>query len=249
MKGAAAKPTASKAGGSVVAKNAPTQPTASSGLGDALAELTESDFNRHSPFEAVYAPPKPQTSNHELIRRVAEQDGRKNKSSKGAASGQPVVLVLYAVHNLLQSLTFFGAVAGLAFASHIILEQEEQIPMLGAGLTAAMIIFGLMGGVTLTTAIGLFSKRLWGYALATGAYCFFCVIHVSTVIASLGNRNATIGGVIGLLITVFLTTYFFRSGCRKFYRLKGWVLPLSAAGVGALLGVIFVGVLTVLGAH
>jgi DNA-directed RNA polymerase subunit M/transcription elongation factor TFIIS len=245
--GATSKATASKGTKSSTTKPAATQSNVSSGLADALGELTESDFNRHSPFESVYAPPKPQATNHELIRRVADQDARKKKSSKGGDSGMPVVLVLYAMHNLLQALVFFAMIGLLAFAMNLLENFQQYIPFIGAGSTSGMITFGVLGTIMMATAIGILIKNVWGYVLATASYPFFCSVHIGNLVANRSDRNYAIAVAIVLVLALFLSTYFFRSGCRKFYRLKGWILPSAAAAGGAIVGAIFAGVLYSMG--
>lgn len=218
--------------------------TTSPGLSNALDELTESDFKRQSPFEAVYSPPKPPPLGDDILRRASSNDSDRQKKK---SSGTPAVLVLYAVHNIIESLLLFALAVILLVAIGFLGDAVDEMPMLAAGLGLATAMFGLLATIMMVTGIGLLTKRLWGYAVATAAYCFFTWIYVASLISSIGDRNRLIGSAISLIISLLLTSYFFRRPCRNFYKLKSWQLTLIAAGVGSLLGLILGGLMLALG--
>ena len=90
----------SVAGGAEPAAKRSSRPAAGQAprpqLAEVLNELTESDFNRLSPFQQVYAPPRSQATGHELLRRATEEEKKDRRTKKGEAT-VPVMLVCYSI--------------------------------------------------------------------------------------------------------------------------------------------------------
>lgn len=215
-------------------------------LGSALSELTDSDFNRQSPFESVYAPPKAQHISSEVLRRAASKDGREPAKK---STGLPAVLVFYAVLNLFQGISGLALTAILLAAASVLGDAIDRIPMLAAGVVTGAVLYGLFAVIAFLTGIGLLTKRLWGYLVANAAYTFYAVTNIFHVIGMRSDRNQMIFAAIGLVVSLLFASYFFRRRCWEFYKIKSWKLPVISSAVGGVVGLIVGGTLLGVGVY
>lgn len=217
-----------------VAASSPSSSSSSPGMASALAELTESDFNRKSPFETVYTPPKAPPISSEILRRAAGKEDEKPVKSGG---GPPVVQVIYAVLNFLEALVLLAVAGVLFFAKDWVIEnarnQNSSVEINLPDATLPVVLVSIYAIVLIALAIGLLQKRLWGYIFATTIYVLFSSVYFSQLLFNLTNRRQLVGIGIAFIINAFMTSYFFRPTCLKYYGIKGWTVPLICAAAGA----------------
>ncbi|MBX3421095.1 MAG: hypothetical protein KF752_06010 [Pirellulaceae bacterium] len=231
-------------------QNSETAPAAHppTALSNVLDQLTESDFNRTSPFQSVYSPPKPKATNHELLNRAVQEE-KKSKSKSKAENSIPVLIVLYSMQNIFQSLCMLLMVIVLLFYPATISEGIKYVPFVGAGVGTGAVLMSFMAAIMMLAGVGLPTKRLWGYIVGFSSYAFFAVIHAGNVIARTDDRNSAINAAIALVLAVFLSSYFVRKSCLQFFRIQSWTIPSMAAGCGLLLGLIVAGMYFVTGVY
>lgn len=217
--------------------------TVSPGMLHALDDLTDSDFNRQSPFEKVYAPPKVASVSHDLIKRVAEKDGRPVVQVRSL----PIVARLIGLMNLVFAILFGYAVLVFSDPSTFARKPRDRWPeqlkaLFDENSTSHMVSWAVAAAIALLMAIGIYSKKKWGYALSTTLYVCSCgFLALLTVLVA---RDLLGFGLIGgsLLIGLACTSYFFTEGCRKFYKIHKWNLPILCAASGAVLAIVLIGV-------
>ncbi|HAC91574.1 MAG TPA: hypothetical protein DCF63_13240 [Planctomycetaceae bacterium] len=222
-------------------------------LANVMDELTESDFNRQSPFKQVYSPPKPDTSGDARLRRVVEME-KKDKKGKGKQEAEFGWNVLMGVHNIFESLAAVALIAivwGWGWPEWRS-SYREYIPLIdwggqydqGRGLT----VVGSLAFLMMICGVVMLIHHPWFYIVALASYVFFCELHIFNVIARLGDRNNSIIAGIWLVLALFLTSYFFRPSSRKDFKVKGWNFVLTGLIAGVLGGALVGGVLYASGA-
>lgn len=241
---------ASGSSGAISAGKAAAQKPASSvpsgNLASVMDELTESDFNRQSPFKQVYSPPKPDTSGNERLRRVVEME-KKDKKGKVKQEGEFGLNVWMGVHNIFESLVAVALIVIVSYWPDLISSFRSDIPLIdwggqydrGQGLTAVASLALLM----MICGVVMLIQHPWFYIVALASYVFFCELHVFNVLARLEDRNSAIKAAIWLVLALFLTSYFFRPGSRKDFKVKGWSFVLIGLAAGILGGALVGGVL------
>jgi hypothetical protein len=252
----AAKPVAAGSAGVPTASAAATtkQAPAAGSLGAVFDELTESDFNRQSPFTQVYAPAKPKSENNQLLKKAAElekkETGMHSSPQKNADPNQ--------LSKQLQSLGLVDVLAGIGNYSLAIAlavvgvnglgEHADKIPFLGKGPAVAVIVGGFLGTAFMAAGMGIFTRQVWGYVLANGVHAFNVSFTLLMLLANITNTTAVSVRSGPVVATIAMATFFFREVGKKPFGIKsGSKLPFLVGGIGLALGLIVGGLLMVLG--
>ncbi len=224
-------------------------------LGHVFDELTESDYNRSSPYQNVYAPPKQNNDakNPMLIHAAKQEQKAGTGPAALGADGRPkltLVIIVFAVLDILESLLIFGVTIGLAVVGMALIPDEarEQIPFLGAGIAIAVVIFGFLATTLMASGLGLLTKQVWGYLTAVFVYTFQLGIRIVIVISVITDWERVIGPIVSVLLMASITSYLFQEECRRVYGIsKKSKLPLIVGGIGLGLSLGMGGLLFLLG--
>lgn len=257
---AANRPGPSPAGASAAAgqpnMNAAAQPSVAGikvagPLGNVLDELTESDFNRLSPYQNVYSPPKPKAENNALIKK-AEREELGDPNVGLGADGRPKLtstLIVFAVLDILEAALLFMVTIALAIVGATLLDDiKDKVPMLGAGMAVFIVIVGMLATTMMASGLGLLTKQVWGYCVALFVYSFQLGVRLLLVIVSITDWERVLGPIFIAFCMLSCTAYFYQEECRRVYGLtKKSKLPLIFGGLGLGLSLLFGGGLFLLG--
>lgn len=213
------------------ARPAAAAPAASS-LGNVFNDLTEADYNRQSPFQNVYAPPKNNSTEAATLKRF--DDGSAAEEAKpGQLNG---MMIFIAVLNLILAIGVM-TLAGLMVAAPETASQAAQaVPLLSAGLGVGIGVLSLLAVLFLAGGIGMLAKQKWGWFLAAVNFAFMpldrLITLVMTVVGGDYTNGELMGGFFGTLIILALATVVFGDEAKRIYRVKTAVLPGIAAALG-----------------
>jgi hypothetical protein len=169
------------------------------------------------------------------------------------ADGRPkltLVIIVFAVLDILESLLIFGVTIGLAVVGMALIPDEarEQIPFLGAGIAIAVVIGGFLATTLMASGLGLLTKQVWGYLTAVFVYTFQLGIRIVIVISVITDWERVIGPIVSVLLMASITSYLFQEECRRVYGIsKKSKLPLIVGGIGLGLSLAMGGLLFLLG--
>ncbi len=222
-------------------------------LDHVMDELTESDFNRSSPYQNVYAPPKPKAEKNALLDKAAAQeagDGAAPKLGKDGRHKLTGTLLVFGVLDILESLVFFAAVIGLAFIGLAIPDDiKDKIPFVGAGFAVLIVINGFWSTSMMASGLGIFSKQIWGYCTAVSVYSFQLGFRLIALIGSITDVQKIGGPIFGVICILVCTLYFWNDECRRVFDVpKKSKLPLIFGGIGFGVAMLFGLLLFLLGA-
>lgn len=224
-------------------------------LGHVFDELTESDYNRSSPYQNVYAPPKKNNegANPMLIHAAKQEQKAGTGPAALGADGRPkltVTIIIFAVLDILESLAIFAMTLALAIAGMTAIPEQarEQIPFLGAGIAIAVVICGLLATTLMASGLGLLTKQVWGYFTALFVYSFQLGFRIMIVISAITDWERVVGPIVSVLLMASITGYLFQEECRRVYGVsKKSKLPLIVGGIGLGLSLGMGGLLFLLG--
>lgn len=223
-------------------------------LGHVFDELTESDYNRSSPYQNVYAPPKQSNDAlNPMLIHAAKQELKSGGDVALGADGRPkltVTIIVFAVLDILESLLIFGVTIALAVLGATLIDDEvkSKIPFLGAGIAIFIVILGFWATTLMASGLGLLTKQIWGYCTALFVYSFQLGLRIITAITAITDMEKVIGPIIGVLFMASVAGYLFQEECRRVYGIsKKSKLPLIVGGVGLGLSLGIGGLLFLLG--
>ena len=218
-----------------------SSPTA--GLAGMFDELTESDYNRQSPYQNVYAPPKVQSTDNALLKKAAEEE-RGSVAQPGKLNG---TLIFIAVINILEGIACFGLAGILVLGAAMLSDVLDQIPYGRAGTALLAGFCSVLGVIALGCGIGLLTKQKWGWFLACSTYTAAGIDRAVGLVVAIMYGQGIVGAVIGLLISVSLNAFLYSEDTRKIYKVKGNKLAIIAASLGVVVAVSMFGVALALG--
>ena len=220
--------------GSAKAK-APAQ-NVSPGLGDALGELTESDYASKSPYEKVYHGGGGQGNDAAALRRFESDEDRQKKATKGKLTAP---LMIFAVLFILQGIGWVALTAMVFAAPDAIASAAEKLPMFYLPVAALAAICIAMTVVTLGGGVGIFLKQKWGWTLAaTGCVYNLCNAGVGMVLVIMAGFEQLqfFGALIPLFISLAIAAYMFNGNTQEVFRIKTAVPAAIAVVLGLALG-------------
>lgn len=223
-------------------------------LGHVFDELTESDYNRSSPYQNVYAPPKQSNDAlNPMLIHAAKQELKTGGDVALGADGRPkltITIIIFAVLDILESLVLFGLTIALAVLGMTLIDDEmkSKIPILGAGIAIFIVILGFWATTLMASGLGLLTKQVWGYCTALFVYSFQLGFRIITAITAITDMEKVVGPIIGVLFMASVTAYLFQDECRRVYGIsKKSKLPLIVGGIGLGLSLGMGGLLFLLG--
>lgn len=233
----------------VAAKGAPVRAAAppASSLGNVFNDLTEADFNRQSPYQNVYAPPKINSTEAATLKRF--DDGSQATVKPGQLNG---LLIFVAILNFIWALAAFALVGILALAADIASKAAESVPLLNAGLGIGIAVLTLLALLFLIGGVGLLLKQKWGWFIAAVNFAYMPVDRIITIVMTLVKGDFAlpqlIGGFVGTLLIIGLATAVYGDDTKRIFRIKTAILPAMAALTGVGLALAINGALFALGA-
>jgi hypothetical protein len=228
--------------------------TASGPLGHVLDELTASDYARQSPYQNVYAPPKPKATNNEALKRAAStaggmEDDKKPKIGSDGKARITSTLIVFGVLDVLEGLLLYGLVIAFAVVGISILDDvKDYIPFAGVGLSVLIIVFGLIATLITAAGLGLLTKQVWGHATAVFVYSFNLGLRIVLLLMSITEPKRMMGPAFLTLCMLSCTSYFFQAECKAVFGIKSNKVPLIIAAVGVTIPLLLGGLLFLLGA-
>jgi hypothetical protein len=255
----ATTPTAAEArAAQIAALNAAPPPsagklTAAGPLGHVFDELTESDYSRQSPYQNVYAPPKPKAVDNAALRKAASTaGGGDDKAPKISADGKAPLtgtLIFFAVLDIIEAIALYGLVIALAVVGIGFLDPvKEKLPHLTAAMSVLIIMFGFLATLIMAAGLGILMKQVWGYAVAVFVYSFNVGVRLVVLLTTLSEPSRLFGPGFSLLCIIACTAYFFQRDCKAVFGIKSSTLGLIFGGIGLGIPLILGGGLFLLGA-
>ncbi len=243
----AALTTATIGKGAAVVGTRPAAAAPPTSLGSVFNDLTEADFNRQSPFQNVYAPPKTNSTEAATLKRF--DDGSAAEEAKpGQLNG---LMIFIAVLNFIWALGAMGLASVLVLAAGVASKAAQAVPLLNVGLGIGIGVLSLLAVLFLAGGIGLLAKQKWGWFLAAVNFAYMPLDRLITVImiivAGDYETSTLVGGFIGTLFILGLATAVYGDAAKKIYRINTAVLPGIAAAVGISLALAVNGALYALG--
>ncbi len=175
-------------------------------MGHVFDELTESDYNRSSPYQNVYAPPKQNNdAKNPMLIHAAKQEQKAGAGPAAlGADGRPkltLVIIVFAVLDILESLLLFGLTIALAIIGATLIDDEmkSKIPFLGAGIAIFIVILGFWATTLMASGLGLLTKQVWGYCTALFVYSFQLGFRIIVAISAITDIERVVGPIISVL--------------------------------------------------
>ncbi|MFO0940416.1 MAG: hypothetical protein U0930_06575 [Pirellulales bacterium] len=222
-------------------------------LDHVMDELTESDFNRSSPYQNVYAPPKPKAVKNAMLDKAAQQEDEDGSGPKMGKDGRPKLtgtLLVFGVLDILEALLMFAVAIALAFLGFNIPEDiKDKLPFVGAGFAVLIVIIGFWSTVMMASGLGILTKQIWGYCTALSVYSFQLGFRLIALLTSITDVQRIGGPIFGLICMLSCTAYFWNEDCKRVYDVpKKSKLPLIFGGIGFGIALMFGLLLFLLGA-
>ncbi len=220
--------------------SAPPESAPSSGLASVFDDLTESDFQRTSPYEQLYSP---STSNNDraTLKRFADDSEERAEKAKGANG----MIIFVAVLNFLNALVCGGLAVLLVVAASFLQKIEASIPELSLGIGVGIAFFSLTATVLIAGGVGLLMRKPWGWFLVSMSYAYFLVVRLADMVMVFVEgfeQGPFFGALIPLLAAVSLSAWIFKEDTRQLFGVKKSLIGWIAAGIGVVLaGVMLLG--------
>ncbi len=242
---AAAAVAASDKAASGASKRAPVAATASS-LGNVFDDLTEADYNRQSPYQNVYAPPKTNSTEAATLKRF--DDGSQNTAKPGQLNG---MLIFVAILNFIWAIGAMALVGILVLAAGVASQAADTVPLLSAGLGVAIAVLSTLAMLFLFGGIGLLLKQKWGWFIVAVNFAYMPVDRIITIVMTIVGGEVALpkllGGFIGTLLVIGLATAVYNDNTKRIFRIKTAILPAIAAVTGIGLALALNGALFAMG--
>lgn len=232
-----------KCGNSItVPRPAASDPAASTSpaMAAMFDQLSESDFDRTSPFEKVYSATK---SNNDAasLKRFESQDDTVKKVPKGQLSG---LLVFIAVISFLQGLSSIALAVILVAAQNVVSQIEATVPILKLGMAAGIAFFSLWSIVLIASGVGLLMKKAWGWFLVAMVFAFSVVDRVVTLVMVVVNgfeQMAFLSALVPFIVVAALASYVYKSETQAIFKIKKSMPSIVAAILGVCLAAAVLG--------
>ena len=208
----------------------------SSALAGKFDELTESDFGRTSPFDAVYNPKKSNNDLQTLKRFNAKEEEEQIKKATAAGG----MLKLVAVIEIVLGIAAIVFAVMYAASPDNIDKLSDHIPELTLSKALGITFLSISAVVCLGGAIGVFMKKGWGWVLTGTTMVYLGIarlISTGLILKDGFDQTKFFGAMIPLFVVFALSLIVFKEEARLSCGLKkavptiiAGVLGLAAAG-------------------
>ncbi|MCA9193010.1 MAG: hypothetical protein KDB03_14645 [Planctomycetales bacterium] len=209
------------------------QGSSSPALASVFDDLTESDFNRQSPYKVVYEPPK-NSGDAKVLRRFEDQIEGEIATKPGQLTG---VLIFFAVMNILSGIGALVLV-GILIASRGFVDQlAAQFPLARLGYAVILAICSVAMLMSLTAGIGVLLKQWWGWLCMAITYTSSAIDRLGDLVLTIMSgfeQMAFFKAFISFIIGVLIASYMYKDDTLRVFRIKNGTLKVVAA-VGAVL--------------
>ncbi len=214
-------------------KAAAAPPPVASGLGDALGDLTESDYASSSPYEQVYNTGPVVSNDKAALKRFEQEAVAGKKIKKGQLSG---LMIFVAILEFIQAVGWFAGAGAVSFITAAAYDKvAEQVPMfrLAVGIVIGVCI--VLGLFYLAAGVGFLLRKSWGWFLTAAAFMFALSERVVTLIMVLMNGFEQVPfftAMFGFVFTFGFVSFIYNSDVQENYKIKNMVPPILAAVLG-----------------
>lgn len=238
-------PAAKSEGSGKKSKSSKTAPTPAAvggeapGLAGKFDELTESDYGRTSPFDAVYNPKK---TNNDLqtLQRFNAEEKEEQKKKASAAGG---LLQLVAVLNILSGILCIVSLVLLFAAAATAATIAKQLPELSLSTAIAATMLSVIAVICIGGGVGVFLKKPWGWTLTAAMIIYWGLARAITsyLVLKDGFEQMTFFGcMIPLFVILVIGLIVFKDEAKQVCGVKNIVPTIVAAVIGlALTGIVY----------
>lgn len=233
----AAKTKSSSAKSKSAKKTAETAPAGGGapGLDGVFDELTESDYGRTSPFEAVYNPKKGDNNDLQTLRRFSAEEEEEKQKKASAAGG---LLKLVAVLEIAVGIACIVFAAMYAASPDNIKKIAAFVPELSLATGMGITFLSISALICIGGAVGAFMKKSWGWMLTATVMIYLGVarlISAGLILKEGFDQGKFFGSMIPLFAIFALSLIVFKEEAKVSCGVKK-VWPLIVAVVLALAG-------------